>query len=113
MAAMKSNLTTWQMLHTTPEKAIQEALRKQAESLSKDTWVCVVEDRNTALTGNLFHPSALWIEHHLDDNMEVLRGFAHVAIFPKSKESAKQWESLNVGKVLSVISDPTMLVAQI
>lgn len=100
------------MLHTTPEKAIQEALTEQAKSLSKESWLCVVEDESTALTGNLFHPSALWIEHHLNDNMEVLRGFPHVAIFPRSKENAKQWESLNVGRVLSVISDPRELIPE-
>lgn len=108
--AMKSNLTTWQMLHTTPEQAIREALQEQAESLNKDTWLCVVEDEATALTGNLFHPSSLWVAFSLSDNMKVLREFPHVAIFPKSKESARQWERLKVGRVLSIISDPTILV---
>lgn len=108
--AMKSDLTTWQMLHTTPERAINEALQEQAESLNKDTWLSVVEDEATALTGNLFHPSSLWVAFSLNDNMEALRGFPHVAIFPKSEESARQWERLKVGRVLSIISNPTILV---
>lgn len=107
---MKSDLTTWQMLHTTPERAINEALQEQAESLNKDTWLSVVEDEATALTGNLFHPSSLWVAFSLNDNMEVLRGFPHVAIFPRSEESRKRWEAQGIGKVLSVIPDPLILV---
>lgn len=86
-------------------------LEEQAEHINKDTWLCVVEDGITKRVGNMMHPECVWIDFELGvDNLEVLRGLPHVAIFPRSEESARRWAKLNVGKVASIIRTPTQLV---
>ena len=88
-----------------------QQLKEQAEHINKDTWLCVVEDNLIKRVGNMLKPESVWIDFYLGtDNLEILRGLPHVAIFPQSEESAKRWPSLNVGKVMSVISSPQDLV---
>ena len=88
-----------------------QQLEEQAEHINKDTWLCVVEDNLTKRIGNMMRPECLWIDFELGvDNLEVLRGLPHVAIFPKSEESAKRWAKLNVGKIMAVIRCPDDLV---
>ena len=97
------------MLHTTPEKVIGEALEDQAQRLSGSSWVMLVDDRQTAITGNLMFPRYLWLCVSPDDNLKGLQGL-NVAIHPSSEESRKRWEAQGIGKVLSVIPDPLILV---
>lgn len=88
-----------------------QQLKEQAEHINKDTWLCVVEDNLIKRVGNMLKPESVWIDFYLgNDNLEVLRGLPHVAIFPKSEESAKRWAKLNVGRVMSVIRCPNDLV---
>lgn len=88
-----------------------QQLQEQAEQINKDTFLCVVEDNLTKRVGNMMQPKSVWIDFELGvDNLEVLRGLPHVAIFPRSEESAKRWAKLNVGRVMSVISCPNDLV---
>lgn len=109
MAAMKSDLTTWQMLHTTPERAINEALQEQAEHLKGNTWVMLTDSKTVALTGNLLLPQYLWIFATPDEDFKSLEGL-NVAIHPSSEQSKQLWEAKGCGKVLSVIPDPLILV---
>lgn len=89
---------------------ILEAMNEQAKHINKDTWLCIVEDFQTALTGNICQPSALWVHAKPTDNLNFAKGLPHVAIFPKSKESATLWKQTGIGKVLSVVSNPTDLI---
>ena len=97
---------------TTAEKVILEALERQAENLTKahNAKFVIVEDWCTALVGNMWHPSALWIEAKPTDNFDFAKG-TEVLIFPKSEESAKQWKSIGIGKVLSVVASPNELIS--
>lgn len=88
-----------------------QQLEEQARHINKDTWLCVVENNLIKRAGNMMRPECLWIDFELGvDNLEILRGLPHVAIFPRSEESAERWAKLNVGKVASIIRPPTQLV---
>ncbi len=109
MAAMKSNITTWQMLHTTPEKVIGEALEEQAQSLSGTSWIMLVDSESVALAGNMFLSRYLWLTATPDEDLKRFEGL-NVAIHPQSEESKQRWQKRNFGKVLSVIPSPLPLI---
>ena len=88
-----------------------QQLEEQAKRINAKTWLCVVEDNLIKRVGNMMRPECLWIDFELGvDNLEVLRGLPHVAIFPRSEESARRWTKLNVGKIMAVIRCPNDLV---
>ena len=88
-----------------------QQLKEQAEHINKDTWLCVVEDNLIKRVGNMLKPESVWIDFYLGtDNLEILRDFPHLAIFPISEESAKRWAKLNVGKIMAIIRCPDDLV---
>ena len=73
-----------------------QQLKEQAKHINAKTWLCVVEDNLIKRTGNMMRPDCLWIDFVLgSDNLDVLRGLPHVAIFPQSEESAKDEPYLN------------------
>ncbi len=107
--AMKSDLTTWQMLHTTPQRAINEALQEQAGHLKGNSWVMLTDSKTVALTGNLLLPQYLWIFATPDEDVSFTDGL-NVAIHPSSEHYKQLWEAKGCGKVLTVIPDPLILV---
>ena len=107
--AMKSDLTTWQMLHTTPQRAINEALQEQAGHLKGNSWVMLTDSKTVALTGNLLLPQYLWLFATPDEDVSFTDGL-NVAIHPSSEHYKQLWEKKGCGKVLSVIPDPLILV---
>ena len=98
----------------TTDEAILRGLEEQAEHLNKETLVCVVENTLIKQTGNILFPQHLWIDFELGvDNLNVIRGFDKIIIFPISEESAQRWRTLNVAKVGSVISCVDDIIQQL
>lgn len=107
--AMNSKLSTWQMLHKTPQQAMQEALWEQAQNLKGSSWVILTDSELIAMTGNLFLPQYLWLYATPYEDLKRFDGL-NVAIRPSCEQSKKRWEAKGCGKVLSIIADPIVLV---
>ena len=109
MGAMTTNLSTWELLHTTPQQAINEGLEEQAQSLSGTSWIMLVDSESVALAGNMFLSRYLWLTATPDEDLKRFEGL-NVAIHPQSEESRQRWQKRNFGKVLSVIPSPLPLI---